>query len=289
MTMTFAPSKQLVLTSVTEAGKFVKDHVHVSGKATTDELTELIVVDGRRDSMATEQSWTAEGDGPFELVRRSFINAIDWGVESRWESAKTRAGSARGATVEERVAEVRRGFARELAALGAVSGGVAAAPGMVPATIATTVAEFGWINVRMVDLLLTIAAIHGHGEASVEERRAWLFAMLVFGNGAVTGVDRMASEVGKGVGKKATRRIPMKVLNAVNHTVGRTIVTKYGTVRGVVALGNAIPFGVGACIGAGGNYLTVGAMAVAANRFFSQPQRREDPEDAPAAAAATAG
>jgi len=247
------------------------------------------MTDGWRDSMATEYSGSADSVGPFELVRRSLIKAIDWGVEARWEGAKARAESADGATTEDRVAEVRRAFARELATLGALSGGVAAAPGMLPATVATAVAEFSWINVRMVDLLLTIAAIHGHGEASIEERRAWLFAMLVFGNGAVTGVDRMASEVGKGVGKKATRRISMKVLNAVNGTVGRTIVTKYGTVRGVVALGNAIPFGVGACIGAGGNYLTVGAMAVAANRFFSQPQRREDPEDAPAAAAATAG
>ena len=39
MTIAFAPSKQLVFTAVTEAGKFVKEHVHVSGKATTEEFT----------------------------------------------------------------------------------------------------------------------------------------------------------------------------------------------------------------------------------------------------------
>ncbi len=244
------------------------------------------MTDGWRYPMATEYSGTEDSGGPLELVRRSLIQAIDWGVEARWEPARARAESADGATTEDRVAEVRRAFARELAALGAVSGGVAAAPGMVPATVATAVAEFSWINVRMVDLLLTIAAIHGHGEASIEERRAWLFAMLVFGNGAVTGVDRMASEVGKGLGRKATRRIPMQVLHAVNGTVGRTVVSKYGTVRGVVALGNVLPFGVGACIGAGGNYLTVGAMAMAASRFFGELPW--DPGDAPAAAAAMA-
>ncbi len=217
-------------------------------------------------------------------VRRALIKAIDTGVEARWEPAKERAKSARGASVEERVAEVRRMFAHELAAWGAFSGGVAAAPGInLPATLAAAAAEFGWINVRMVDLMLTIAAIYGHGEASVEDRRAWLLAMLVFGNGAMNGVDRVASEVGKGVGKKWTRRISTETLRSINRTVGRTVVTKYGTVRGVMALGNVLPFGVGACIGAGGNYLTVGAIAFEANRFFSQLPG--DLDDDPAAAA----
>ena len=76
------------------------------------------------------------------------------------------------------------------------------------------VAELGWINVRMVDLELTIAVLYGHGEASVEERRAWLAAMLFFGNWAVKGVDRLASEVGKGLRKQATHRIPQKTLRA---------------------------------------------------------------------------
>ena len=99
----------------------------------------------------------------------------------------------------------------------------------------------------------------------------------------VNGVDRVASEVGKGVGKKWTRRTRTETLRSINRTVGRTVVTKYGTVRGVMALGNVLPFGVGACIGAGGNYLTVGAIAFEANRFFSQLPG--DLDDDPAAAA----
>lgn len=39
MTIAFGPSKQLIFTAVEKAGKFMKDHVHVSGKATTDEVT----------------------------------------------------------------------------------------------------------------------------------------------------------------------------------------------------------------------------------------------------------
>jgi len=221
----------------------------------------------------TDQTYddSAGGSGILETLRRNLARAIDAAVENRWESAKARATSARGSTVKEQLADVRRAFARELATLGAATGGMAALPAVGTGIAVTSlVAELGWINVRMIDLMLTIAVLHGHGEASVEERRAWLTAMLFFGNGAVTSVDRLASEVGKGLGMKATRRIPQKALKAFNHTIGRTIITKNGAVRGVVTIGTAVPFGVGACIGAGGNYLTVGTMARQANRFFSQ-------------------
>ena len=133
----------------------------------------------------------------------------------------------------------------------------------------TLVGEIGWINVRMIDLMLTIAVLHGHGEASVKERRGWLIAMLIAGNGSVRQVDRLASEVGKGLGREATRKIPIKSLRTVNRVIGRTVVVKNGTVRGAIRLGTVLPFGVGACIGAGGNFLTAAAIAQQADRYFS--------------------
>ena len=222
--------------------------------------------------MSDRQDGSAgSGGGPLEPLKKALTKAIDVAVVTRWEPAKARAASARGSTVEEQVADVRRAFARELATLGAATGAMAALPAVGTGIAVTSlVAELGWINVRMMDLMLTIAVLYGHGEASVEERRAWLIAMLLLGNGAVKSADRFASEAGKGFGKKATSWIPMRSLRAVNNFFGRTIITKNGTVRGVVAIGTAVPFGVGACIGAGGNYLTVGAMAHQANRFFSQ-------------------
>ncbi len=216
-----------------------------------------------------QDSVAGSGGGALQPLKKALTGAIDLAVVTRWEPAKSRAACARGSTVEERVADVRRMFARELATVGAVTGGVAAVPGVGTAVAAGTLAgELGWINVRMVDLLLTIAVLHGHGEASVKERRGWLTAMLVVGTGSAQQVDRLASEVGKGLGKKATRKIPVESLRAVNRFLGRTVIVKNGAVQGAVRLGTVLPLGVGACIGAGGNYLTVTAMARNANRYF---------------------
>jgi hypothetical protein len=50
--------------------------------------------------------------------------------------------------------------------------------------------------------------------------------------------------------------------------VGRTSITKYGTKRGAIALGRAFPFGIGAAIGGGANYLWARALVNRANSFF---------------------
>ena len=195
--------------------------------------------------MSDRQDGNAESGGrPFEPLKRALTRAIDLAVVTRWEPAKARAACARGSTVEERVTDVRRMFARELATVGAVSGGVAAVPGVGTALAAGTLAgEVGWINVRLVDLMLTIAVLYGHGEASVKERRGWLTAMLLAGNGSVQQVDRLASEVGKGIGKKATRKIPVESLRAINRLIGRTVIVKNGTVQGAVRLGTGVGVG----------------------------------------------
>ncbi len=220
--------------------------------------------------MSEAQDSVAVSSGrPLEPLKKTLTKAIDSAVLMRWEPAKARAACARGSTVEEQVADVRRMFARELATVGAVTGGVAAVPGLGTAVAAGTLAgELGWINLRMVDLLLTIAVLHGHGEASVKERRGWLTAVLLAGTGSAQQVDRLASEVGKGLGKKATRKVPVESLRAINHFLGRTVIVKNGVVQGAVRLGTVLPLGIGACIGAGGNYLTVTAMARHANRYF---------------------
>jgi hypothetical protein len=112
----------------------------------------------------------------------------------------------------------------------------------------------------------------------VEERRAWILSILVFGNGASEGFTKLAGEVGKGLGTKATTRIPISVLRGINSSTGRTIVTKYGTKRGVVALGTALPFGIGAAVGGGANYAIVRLLARHANKFFKHlPYTSVDP------------
>ena len=161
------------------------------------------------------------------------LSAVDLAVGTKWEVAKERAEHLTGESVESKVSAVSALFARELGLIGATAGGVAAVPVAGTATtLATSVAEFGYFTMRAGELILTIGALHGHTQATVEEQRAWILSVLLFGNTAAEGFTKLAGEVGKGLGMKATRKIPMRLLNAVNSAAGRTVVTKYGTKRG---------------------------------------------------------
>jgi len=53
------------------------------------------------------------------------------------------------------------------------------------------------------------------------------------------------------------KHFPGKILQAINRKVGTTVLTKYGTKRGGVALGELIPFGVGVLVGGGFSYITM--------------------------------
>ena len=208
--------------------------------------------------------------------------AVDKAVEARWEPARRNAAATTGTTAE-RVAQLGRTFARELATVGAATGGIAALPVAGTGTaLATGVAEIGWFTARSADLILAIAAVHGHTEPSVEERRLWLLSVLAFGDEAATMVNRLASEVGRGLGTKATDRISGEALKSINRAIGRTILTKYGKKRGVIALGTALPFGVGAAIGGGANYALTRGIARHADGFFrALPQALIDVESNP--------
>jgi hypothetical protein len=201
---------------------------------------------------------------------KAVLAAVDKGVGERWEAATHRAARTYG-TTDQRVAQVRKMFARELATAGALVGGAAAVPAVgTGAAVALSVAELGWLTVRIADMVLTIAAIHGHSEADVEERRAWVLSILVFGDGAFAGFTKVAGEVGKGLGGKAVNTVSAETLRSINRALGRTIVTKYGTKRGAIALGRVLPFGIGAAIGSSANYYAARAIARQSNKFFSQ-------------------
>ncbi len=169
------------------------------------------------------------------------------------------------------MSNLTRVFARELGWVGVTAGGVAAAPAVGTAgALGASAAEFSYFTMRAGELVLTIGALHGHTEATVEEQRAWILTVLLFGSGASEGFTKLAGELGKGLGKKATNQIPRSVFQAVNRSAGRTIVTKYGTKRGVVALGRVLPLGIGAAIGGGANYVTLRLLARHANKFFAE-------------------
>ncbi len=85
------------------------------------------------------------------------------------------------------------------------------------------------------------------------------------------GVIRVGTKVAEANFKK---KFPAKVLQAINKKVGKTILTKYGTKRGGIAIGKLIPFGVGALVGGGFNYLVMKNFKKSTQEYFCIKKRK---------------
>jgi hypothetical protein len=211
--------------------------------------------------------------GPAETLRLTnrMLAVIDEVSANRWEAAKQRAATMPGGVRPEKIDVLTSGFARELGAAGAAAGAAAAAPAVgTSATLAATVAELVWFTGRAGDLVLTIAALHGRTDPSVEERRAWVLAVLIYGSSARDGFSRAVNEATTGKAVAGDGRVPVTTIQMANRVMSRALVRKYGSRRGLVALGRLIPAGIGAAIGGTTNYLAVKALARNADQFFAR-------------------
>jgi hypothetical protein len=164
-----------------------------------------------------------------------------------------------------------------LGALGAASGGVAAAPGVgTGLSFAATLAESGLVVTRLAQMILEIGIAYGHDAESIEERRAWVLVVLGAAAGAFEGIGDVAGLLGRRGGAKAVKAIPMAQIVRINRALGGRIFVKLGERQGVIRLGTLIPFGLGAAIGMGGNVLFVRGVGARAEHFFDQGPPPDD-------------
>lgn len=107
---------------------------------------------------------------------------------------------------------------------------------------------------------LACAEIHGVRIDDLERRRALIYAVLL-GSSGERAIQKVANRSGNHWAGLLVASIDPQKLSAVNKVLGRNFVTKYGTKQGILVLGRAAPFGIGAAIGGGGNaalgYVTV--------------------------------
>lgn len=64
--------------------------------------------------------------------------------------------------------------------------------------------------------------------------------------------------------------VSAETLRNINRKLGRTMITKYGPKRGVIAIGRVLPFGIGAAIGSSASYAAIRMISRHANKFFMQ-------------------
>lgn len=155
-------------------------------------------------------------------------------------------------------------------------GAASALPGMIPGigTAAQVAAEASSISG---DLALMVrwmgSMVAGIGiiyDRDIESNFNQDFVKVL---GLWCGVLKSAQEATKRIGTKVAvaqfKKVPGKIFQKINSKVGTTIVTKYGTKRGGVAIGKLVPFGVGAIVGGGFNLATMKAFKNKAISFYS--------------------
>ncbi|HEX7134705.1 MAG TPA: hypothetical protein VF228_19175 [Iamia sp.] len=201
-------------------------------------------------------------------IEATVLRAIDHAVTARGGDALRRAAATTGTTAE-RVAQVTQPFGKELAAVGAATGGVAALPGIgTVAALATAAADVGWTTTRACDLVMAIGAVHGHTEAPPAVRKAWVVAVLGYGPQAAEVLPRILAAEEQAAHDRASGRLSGGSLAALNQGFGRTLVTRWAMRKLATSVGKALPFGIGAVIGAVANRASVRTIARHADMLF---------------------
>ncbi len=196
------------------------------------------------------------------------VSAVERAVENRWDQAVDRAADTSG-DESERVAQIERTFLRELITLGAASGGTAAMPGVGTMTaVGLTAGEVAWTATRTTDMILAVAAIHGHTDAPVEVRKSWVLALLAFDDDAADGLAKTIAEYGGTV--TVSRTLSLEMLERANGRVGRTLIARYGAKRSALLIGKVLPFGIGAVVGGTANHFLVRSTIRRADGFFAE-------------------
>lgn len=156
---------------------------------------------------------------------------------------------------KELIAKLERRYISEVTSSGAASGGAAALPGV--GTLVGIGTAFGDAGVFMTSTIVHVFSMLKAIDAElndVDHERALILTILCGGSNAPI-VQQIAGRVGPHWAKQLLDKIPGESLRLINKALGRNFVTKYGTKQGIVVLGKIFPFGIGAVVGGGLNYL----------------------------------
>ena len=172
---------------------------------------------------------------------------------------------------------LERRYRTAVTAVGAASGGVAAVPGAgTGVSIATSALQISaFIEVTAL-FGLAMAEVHGLRTDDPHVRRALVLAILV-GDARVELAEIAGADAASGWGRVLAQHAPDETVRRFNNTLGKHVVARFGTKQQALALGRALPFGVGASIGAVGNAVMARSVISASRRVFGTPPERLPP------------
>jgi len=168
------------------------------------------------------------------------------------------------------VARLGKQYQQVVAVTGGASGALAIIPALgTVASLATASAEaFAALDAAVL-YTLAVAEVYALPTDDPERRKALVLGVVVGGGGQavlskVTGRSRdWASEI--------VDTLPLSRLGPLNNSLTRWFVKRYLIRQGVLALGRALPLGIGVVIGAVGNVVTARAVVRSAEVAFGAP------------------
>jgi hypothetical protein len=166
-------------------------------------------------------------------------------------------------------------FANRICWLYAAAGAATALPGVIPglgtaaqasvegAAIAT---DLGYMLRCMAGMVIGIGCIYERDTSAPFNQE--FVRVLGLWCGVLNLVKGSTARVAKKAATAAFKKVPGEVFMRINRRVGTTIVTKYGTKRGGIAIGRLVPFGVGAIVGGSFNLATMKGFKRGAVRYY---------------------
>jgi hypothetical protein len=160
--------------------------------------------------------------------------------------------------------------------IGGASGAAAAVPGAgTTVTIASGAGEVAAFVSATAMYVLALAELHGVPVSDPEVRRAIVVAVLV-GEGGVAALQGVAAGEAHWA-QVLARATPKEKIASVNGYLGRLLLRRFGARQGALFVGRALPLGVGAAIGAGGNAALARSAIAAARKAFGPPPANYPP------------
>jgi hypothetical protein len=174
------------------------------------------------------------------------------------------------ATPADVVGQLERHYLAAVAGIGAASGGAAALPGIgTAASLASGAAEITAFVTTTAMFVFALAELHGVPVSDPQLRRALVLAVLL-GDVGVAALEEGAPRArhwAHVLGRSGSK----ERVAGINSRLAHLMVTRFGARQGALLVGRALPFGIGAGIGAAGNATLARSTISAARKAFGAP------------------
>ena len=176
------------------------------------------------------------------------------------------------------IAILERRYLTAVTTGGALVGASAAIPavGIATSVVLSGVETAGFLEATAL-YAQSVTEIHGIPVVDQERARTLVMAMML-GNGGQDLIRQFAGQVAGGSqsrnafwGELVTKSLPSAAFASIADRVQKAFVRKFAVTQGTSIVGRAIPFGIGAVIGGGGNHILGRRVVTSSRSAFGAP------------------